>query len=356
MITPRIKTPFFLFISAAPVVSPIVFSSNLEEGHRGSAVCTVTSGDSPMDITWLKDGVPLREQMTTTSSSAKRGSSYLQQQNSFASSSDRLDHIQIVQIANFMSTLTIANISRMHAGLYTCVAASPVSTTHVSARLSVRAAPQWRLKPADRLAVAGDSLTLDCQTSGQPPPVTRWKFLAQRSAGGGGDSSYHGGGQMNSEPNPILSSQQVHVLENGSLYLRAVEPKHAGLYICDATNGVGSRAGPVEARAHLAVASLPKVVVQNTLGAGGGGSGSGSNIGGVSGVFRSGLLGGGSSSGSSSSGLIVERLVLRKGAQTQLLCSALGADMPMTAQWLRSNHLGGSFQVSQQTFTFCCHF
>ncbi len=315
-----------------------------------------------MDITWLKDGVPLREQMTTTtssSSSGKRGSSYLQQQNSFASSSsssssssDRLDHIQIVQIANFMSTLTIANISRMHAGLYTCVAASPVSTTHVSARLSVRAAPQWRLKPADRLAVAGDSLTLDCQTSGQPPPVTRWKFLARRSTSGGDVSSYHGGGQMNSEPNPILSSQQVYVLENGSLYLRAVEPKHAGLYICDATNGVGSRAGPVEARAHLAVASLPKVVVQNTLGAGGGGSGGSSNtLGGVSGVFRSGLLGGGSSSGSSAPPGIVERLVLRKGAQTQLLCSALGADMPMTAQWLRSNHVGGgSFQVSHQNF------
>lgn len=168
------------------MVSPIVFSSNLEEGHRGSAVCTVTSGDSPMDITWLKDGVPLREQMTTSSASSSSAGKGLrgslaykspQQSSSGLIQGDRMEHIQIVQIANFMSTLTIANISRVHAGLYTCVAASPVSTTNVSAYMSVKAAPQWRLKPADRLALAGDSLTLDCQTSGQPPPVTRWKFL-----------------------------------------------------------------------------------------------------------------------------------------------------------------------------------
>ena len=156
------------------MVSPIVFSNNLEEGHRGSAVCTVTSGDSPMDITWLKDQVPLRDQMKNNH--GREPSSSLHS-SKLSSSSDQIDHIQIVSIANFMSTLTIANISRQHQGMYTCVASSPVATTNVSAFLSVRAAPQWRLRPADRNAISGDSLTLDCQTSGQPSPVTRWKFL-----------------------------------------------------------------------------------------------------------------------------------------------------------------------------------
>lgn len=135
----------------------------------------------------------------------------------------------------------------------------------------------------------------------------------------------------------------MHVLENGSLYLRSLEPKHAGVYICDATNGVNK--APVEARAHVTVGNLPKVVIQNTLGAGGaGGPNSGGTLAGsssASSLFRSGIH---SSSGSSSTA--VERLVLRKGAQTQLLCSALGVDSPMTAQWLRSNS-GGSFQVSK---------
>lgn len=57
------------------------------------------------------------------------------------------------------------------------MASSPIATTNVSAFLSVKATPQWLLKPADQNSVAGESLTLDCQTSGQPPPVIRWKFL-----------------------------------------------------------------------------------------------------------------------------------------------------------------------------------
>ena len=161
-------------ITVAPVVSPIVFSNNLEEGHRGSAVCTVTMGDSPIEITWFKDGILLRDQMDQQSSSSIHRS---HSASMFNTGSDRIDHIKIVEINNFMSTLTIANISRQHQGLYTCVASSPIGVTNVSAFLSVRAAPQWRLRPADRNAIAGDSLTLNCQTSGQPSPVTRWKFL-----------------------------------------------------------------------------------------------------------------------------------------------------------------------------------
>lgn len=88
-----------------------------------------------------------------------------------------LNQIQIVPINEFMSSLIIANISRHHQGTYTCMASSPIATTNVSAFLSVKATPQWLLKPADQNSVAGESLTLDCQTSGQPPPVIRWKFL-----------------------------------------------------------------------------------------------------------------------------------------------------------------------------------
>ena len=159
-----------------------MFTDNLEEGHRGSGLCTVTSGDAPMEITWLKDGVPLSDQMVSSSMDTSvmnkhRTTNYNTNQKLLTETIDRIKHIQIVPINSYMSTLTFTNISRQHQGLYTCVASSPVATTNVSAYLSVRAAPQWRLRPADRNAIAGDSLTLDCQTAGQPSPVTRWKFL-----------------------------------------------------------------------------------------------------------------------------------------------------------------------------------
>lgn len=128
---------------------------------RGSAICTVTSGDPPIRITWLKDSEPLVDH-----SSRKMGIG-----------SPALAHVQIVSIKDFISSLIIANITRHHQGSYTCVASSPVATTNVTTYLSVRAAPLWRLKPADRNSIAGDSLTLDCQTSGEPAPVTRWKFV-----------------------------------------------------------------------------------------------------------------------------------------------------------------------------------
>lgn len=148
----------------APVISPIVFSDNLEEGMRGSAVCTVTSGDRPIQIRWLKDGVPLREQSSHKSISTSVGDNHL-------------NHIQIVSIKDFMSSLIIANITRHHQGVYTCVASSPVTLTNVSAYLTVRATPRWLLKPADQHSVVGRSLILNCQATGEPLPVTRWKFI-----------------------------------------------------------------------------------------------------------------------------------------------------------------------------------
>ena len=148
------------------------------------------------------------------------------------------------------------------------------------------------------------------------------------------------------EPQPILSSQQIHVLENGSLYLRSLEPKHSGWYICDASNGVNK--SPLESRARVTVTNLPKVSLQNML-----------NSGNMAGSSVS-SVGGSISSTSSSSSMQhnhnmlhnhhnnnhnhnkqnfhlinIERIVLRKGIQTQLMCSAYGVDQPMTAEWLR---------------------
>lgn len=118
---------------------------------------------------------------------------------------------------------------------------------------------------------------------------------------------------------PILSSQQIHVLENGSLYFRSLELKHSGVYICDASNGVNKV--PIESRAIVSVTSLPKVTIQNTLT---GGSGVSNTANSVSNLFRN-------------HALLDQRLLLRKGSQTQLMCSAIGSESSMTVEWLRPN-------------------
>lgn len=152
-------------------------------------MCTVTSGDPPIKISWFKDGHPLLSSSEKSSSRAKQSNSVLS--NHYYRSSmfkspgnqnhqhyyDYLNQIQIVSINDFMSSLIINNISRHHQGTYVCMASSPIATTNISAYLTVKASPMWLLKPVDRVAIAGESLTLDCQTSGQPQPVIRWKFL-----------------------------------------------------------------------------------------------------------------------------------------------------------------------------------
>lgn len=121
------------------------------------------------------------------------------------------------------------------------------------------------------------------------------------------------------EPIPILSSQQIHVLENGSLFLRALEPKHSGIYICDASNEVSKHS--IESRAYVTVSSLPKVSIQNTLG---------NAAASISNLISKG-------SNSMYRGYTMDRLVLRKGSQTQLMCSVIGLEQPMVAEWLRPN-------------------
>lgn len=38
----------------------------------------------------------------------------------------------------------------------------------------------------------------------------------------------------------VVSSSHMYVLENGSLVIRDVEKQDAGLYLCEASNGVGA--------------------------------------------------------------------------------------------------------------------
>lgn len=48
-------------LSGEPVVAPFVFPPALKEGERGSATCTIKSGERPVSFQWLKDGNDITE-------------------------------------------------------------------------------------------------------------------------------------------------------------------------------------------------------------------------------------------------------------------------------------------------------
>lgn len=249
----RSEQTFRVNVMAPPVLSPFLFSDALEEGTRATAICSVISGDPPITLQWLKDGQPLLTGNTLTDS-----------------------HIQVLNIKEFISSLIITNITRRHQGVYTCLATTPNTRTNCTARMEVKAPPKWLIKPSNQIAITAQpinmakdqlhdnepssssatittSVRFDCLASGNPTPVIRWKFLRPK---------YHSVDLKHDQFDvvPILSSPQIHVLENGSLLIRSLEKvKYEGVYLCEVSNGVGKG---LEARASLVIHSVPQVAMK----------------------------------------------------------------------------------------------
>ncbi|KAL1430243.1 hypothetical protein MTO96_015187 [Rhipicephalus appendiculatus] len=98
------------------------------------------------------------------------------------------------------------------------------------------------MEPNDTTAVSGRSVYVDCQASGVPQPHIRWKSATEPDSPA-------------SQFRTIISNSHIHILVNGTLSIRSVEPGDAGLYLCEASNGVGSGISRV---LQLTVRSAPR--------------------------------------------------------------------------------------------------
>ena len=272
----RSQQTFHINTVLPPVLSPFIFSDALEEGTRATAVCSVISGDPPITLQWLKDGQPLLGSLTRSAD----------------------PQIQVLNIKEFISSLIITNITRRHQGVYTCLATTPNTSSNRTAIMRVKAPPKWLIKPANKVAITQPTINplipldnsmmmmsnhpntmirFDCLASGNPTPVIRWKFLRMKrlSSNNINVRNNNNGESSQIESVPILSSPQIHVLENGSLLIRSIDKtKFEGIYLCEVSNGVGK---PLEARASLTIYQIPqlqvKVIPHGNDGIGGGSTG-----------------------------------------------------------------------------------
>ncbi|KAH7953422.1 hypothetical protein HPB49_008090 [Dermacentor silvarum] len=147
-----------------------------------------------------------------------------------------------------------------------------------SAELLVKVPPAWTMEPNDTTAVTGRSVYVDCQASGVPQPHIRWKSAAEPVSPA-------------SQFRTIISNSRIHILVNGTLSIRSVEPADAGLYLCEASNGVGSGISRV---LHLTVRSAPRFASKFTT------------------------------------------VSVRRGESTEVSCPAQG-DPPIRFHWLKNN-------------------
>ncbi|XP_062329471.1 roundabout homolog 2 [Osmerus eperlanus] len=134
--------------------------------------------------------------------------------------------------------LRVKKASAGDEGTFTCVAENRVGKGEASASLTVRASPQFVIRPRDQIVAQGRTATFPCETKGNPQPAVFW----QRE-----------GSQNLLFPNqPQQPSSRFSVSPGGDLTISAVQRADAGYYICQALTVAGS----ILAKAQLEVTDV----------------------------------------------------------------------------------------------------
>ncbi|XP_071050253.1 cell adhesion molecule Dscam1 isoform X5 [Onthophagus taurus] len=185
-------------VMVAPQVLPFEFGEEeMNSGDSVSVACSISKGDSPINISWLLNDQPIKENQGIT----------------------------IVLVNKKLSTLTIESINAEHAGKYTCLAKNKAGEHSFSANLQVNVPPRWILEPTDRAFAQGSDAAIECKADGFPKPSVTWK-----KATGGQPGDY-----TDFKPN----NPDIRV-EDGTLMINNIQKKNEGYYLCEAVNGIGS--------------------------------------------------------------------------------------------------------------------
>ncbi|KAM6933841.1 roundabout homolog 2 isoform 7-T7 [Xenentodon cancila] len=122
-------------------------------------------------------------------------------------------------------------------GTFTCVAENHVGKLEASATLTVRAPPQFVIRPRDQIVAQGRTATFPCETKGNPQPAVFWQKE---------------GSQNLLFPNQPQPNSHFSVSPSGDLTISSVQRADAGYYICQALTVAGS----ILAKAQLEVTDV----------------------------------------------------------------------------------------------------
>ncbi|XP_060090402.1 roundabout homolog 2 isoform X7 [Heteronotia binoei] len=146
-------------------------------------------------------------------------------------------------------TLRIKKAVSTDEGTYTCIAENRVGKVEASATLTVRAPPQFVVRPRDQIVAQGRTVTFPCETKGNPQPAVFWQKE---------------GSQNLLFPNqPLQPNSRYSVSPTGDLTITNIQRSDAGYYICQALTVAGS----ILAKAQLEVTDVltdrpPPIILQ----------------------------------------------------------------------------------------------
>ncbi|KAK3531873.1 hypothetical protein QTP70_033954, partial [Hemibagrus guttatus] len=134
--------------------------------------------------------------------------------------------------------LRIKKASTTDEGTFTCVAENRVGKVEASGTLTVRAPPQFVIRPRDQIVAQGRTATFPCETKGNPQPAVFWQKE---------------GSQNLLFPNqPQQPNSRFSVSPSGDLTITGVQRADGGYYICQALTVAGS----ILAKAQLEVTDV----------------------------------------------------------------------------------------------------
>ncbi|XP_036070761.1 roundabout homolog 2 isoform X11 [Oryzias melastigma] len=134
--------------------------------------------------------------------------------------------------------LRVKKASISDEGTFTCVAENRVGKLEAAASLTVRAPPQFVVRPRDQIVAQGRTATFPCEAKGNPQPAVFWQKE---------------GSQNLLFPNqPQQPNSRFSVSPSGELTISSVQRSDAGYYICQALTVAGS----ILAKAQLEVTDV----------------------------------------------------------------------------------------------------
>lgn len=134
----------YVSIKVRPTIEPFAISRSLREGQRASIMCTISSGDLPISISWFRNEQPLLALPGASSTlsaasgagsvqmlpgagapqvaAAAGGNSSDEAQSSFPEDGSALAGVRISRVSDYSSTLLFESLLAQHSANYTCLA------------------------------------------------------------------------------------------------------------------------------------------------------------------------------------------------------------------------------------------